>query len=331
MQEGQERKIIDKFVRGLSTSEEEIKLYRRCKERPELWNALHDSVENYNPLSDSNVYVEEKWKSFERKTRKETVSNYHRLGRGVLKYAAVILIAVVGYYLFDSKILNSGDEGSLIAFETYVPKGEKSIVTLPDGTTVNLNADTRLCYYSDFVTNRRVYLSGEGYFQVAHQSKNPFRVETDFYTTKVLGTKFNTVAYSDMKHAKTTLESGRVLIGKETGGEMVDLVMLQPYEQFIYDVQSQSYKVQKANVLDVLSWQSNALIFDNISLGEMVKELERHFNVSILMQDSMLSQIKYRGKFKNGESLKEVLDIIRITTPIKYVDKKDEIEIIKLD
>lgn len=322
------KNIIHKFVRGFSSQVEEQKLYQECKKNPKLWREINRAIDGYDPISEPNLYAEEKWKGFEKRLIKRNSTNILPRFYQLLKYAAVVLITLLSYTLIKDSFNNKVQEQKL-AFETYVPKGQKSEVKLPDGTVIILNADSRLKYFSDFKDNRKVYLQGEGFFHVAHQLDHPFRVETDFYTTKVLGTQFNLMAYENMSHVKTTLESGSVLIEKGVGGELMELAILKPGEEFVFDVETEKYKVQKANVANVLSWQDNMLVFDNVPLQEIVKALERHFDASISINDKELSQIRYRGKFKNNETLAEVLDIISMTTPIKYSNKKGKIEISK--
>ncbi len=329
MVEENQQKTIHNFIRGLSSQEEENRLYEDCRKRPELWSEIKRAIDNYDPVAEPTLYAEEKWKMFEAKLLKQNDRRISPHFTQLLKYAAVIIVTLISYTLLRTSIGYKGGKEEVVAFETYVPKGQISEVTLPDGTLVKLNADSRLKYFSDFRINRTVYLNGEAFFDVVHQAAHPFRVETDFYTTKVLGTRFNLMAYHNMSHIKTTLESGSVLIEKSEGDKTTELVVLKPGDEFVFDRITNHYQVQSTNVVNALSWQNNILIFENITLEQIARQLERHFDTNILITDKEISQIKYRGKFKNNETLTEVLDIISVTAQIKYRITNGNIEISK--
>ncbi len=330
MVEENQQKTIHNFIRGLSSQEEENRLYEECRKRPELWSEIKRAIDNYNPVAEPAMHVEEKWKVFEAKLLKQNDTRISPYFSQMIKYAAVIIVTLISYTLLRTSIGYNDRKEEVVAFETYVPKGHQSEVRLPDGTLVRLNADSHLKYYSDFEKNRKVWLDGEAFFDVAHQLERSFRVETDFYTTKVLGTKFNLMAYSNMPYIKTTLESGSVSIEKEDGDSMKELTILEPGDEFIFDVTSESYQVQRINVANAISWQSNVLTFENVTLQEITRQLERRFDVNILITDTTLCQIKYRGKFKNNESLNEVLDVISVTAEIKYKNNRGNIKISKI-
>ncbi|MFV0592482.1 MAG: FecR family protein [Draconibacterium sp.] len=314
----QDKIYVDRFVHGQTNSDEEKKLYERCLEQPLLWDLIHDAETTMRNAGRTDIYLDQKWKEFE--------SDYLNRKHGILsiwvkqglKYAAILIAIILGYegYAFFREKVFSPEK--LQAFETYVPKGQKSEVLLPDGTRVILNADSRLKYYDDFSKDRKVYLEGEGYFVVTHNSDHPFTVETAYYNTKVLGTTFNVMAYPDLSTIETSLESGRVIIQKKSEKELIDIADLKPNQKLICNRANNSFQVVEWSAEDASCWRYNILVFENLALDEICAKLERYFDVTIKITDPELTSSKYQGKFKNNESLEDILDVIGQTTSIAY-------------
>ncbi len=195
------------------------------------------------------------------------------------------------------------------------PKGEKSKVVLADGTLVWLNSGSELNYYLDNKNSiRKVDLSGEGYFNVSKDKKHPFIVHTNTFDVKVYGTQFNVSAYDNDILQSTTLKEGSISILNHTTGKEL---MVKPGEQATFNQKTNIIKIDKVRVGDYLSWMDNKLRFDNSSFSEMVKKLERWYDVKIILDDELLYKERYTMTIKT-ESLREMLELISITTPIKY-------------
>jgi ferric-dicitrate binding protein FerR (iron transport regulator) len=229
-----------------------------------------------------------------------------------LKYAAAILLLVgisgtVGYFLS-----NSGSESSYT--EIYVPKGERSTVVLPDGSTVQLNSDSHLKFRSSFSAKKRdVTLEGEGFFKVVHDKDRPFVVETPTMQVQVLGTVFNVCSYPTDSIATTFLQSGKVKINSNKRDE----IFLSPNEVFTYNKtthESAKSKIQDQRFTD---WTKGILTIKEETIGELSKKLERRFNIQIRFGDNEVKEHIYTGSIKD-EDLNTLLEALTFVSSINY-------------
>ncbi len=229
-----------------------------------------------------------------------------------IKIAALIVFAFISGFLIHN--INLGQDNGYALNEIIVPKGEKSQLVLSDGSKVFLNSGTCLRYPAAFnKTNRRVILSGEAFFEIKKDQAHPFLVETNKFSVKVTGTSFNLAAYGDDKESSLTLHSGIVTIDKN-GMER----KIKPGEKYILNNLSNRYKVVHADIKKSSVWRNDVIVIDDQSLDEIIKILERNFDVTIEIGDSNLKNIRYSGQFKPHETLGEILALIKGASPIKF-------------
>jgi len=187
--------------------------------------------------------------------------------------------------------------------ELSIPKGRSYSVVLSDGSKVWLNAQSKLKYPVRFSKNeRRVYISGEAYFEVMKDDKIPFLVETSDYSVKVLGTKFNVNAYPDERIGATTLVSGAISIPLVDGQDR----LIVPGEQFQFNKDSKSVIVEKVNTDLYTSWIDNVLIMDQMPLEEIFKILRRRYEINLFFDDESIKRETFSGVIP----LNDYLDII---------------------
>jgi transmembrane sensor len=192
-------------------------------------------------------------------------------------------------------------------------------VTLPDGSNVWLNHSSSLKYPSSFQgDSRTTELKGEGYFEVAHNSKIPFIVKTGDIQIKATGTAFNVMAYPDEGRIETSLIEGRVeleLIDRE--GNITPLIKMKPTDLAIF--KKTSYEINTRTISDdrYFSWKEGKLVFNKEPMGEVAKKLGRWFNVDIQIKDPELLDITYTATFVQ-ETLPQVLELMAMASPIKY-------------
>jgi ferric-dicitrate binding protein FerR (iron transport regulator) len=228
-----------------------------------------------------------------------------------LRYAAVLLVGLVlggtGWYFFDRS------EKSIFPdrFVLETPRGEKSKITLPDGSEVWLNAKSRLEYNGFTASSREVKLSGEGFFRVAHNEEVPFHVRTNDCDIKVVGTEFNVMAYDEFGREEVTLISGKVHIN--TPEQETDLL---PGECAILR-ENRLIKVQSGKD-QAMGWVDNKFNFVNVPLSELVTRLENWYDVDIELVNKKNKQIRFTGVFKNEETIWQVLDAVKVYIPIEY-------------
>lgn len=207
--------------------------------------------------------------------------------------------------------------------ETYftleAPYGEKSKVTLSDGTEVWLNAGSKLQYSNKFnKDNRIVKLYGEGYFEVKKHEGELFTVETPAYAVVVKGTKFNVSAYPDDSFASTTLMEGHVelLYNKQ-------VLKMTPGESLRLNRVSGKFLREKVNAPQAKAWAENRLEFDHITLKELVQKLSRQYDVRIELESEQLGDKAFRISLRNQETIGEVMDALQKLIPIT-VERKEE-------
>ena len=191
---------------------------------------------------------------------------------------------------------------------TVVAKEQKD-VTLPDGTTVCMNANSILKYKENFGTaNRNIQFYGEGYFKVRRNASLPFIIKTKTVQTKVLGTEFNLRCY-DTEDVHVTLVKGSVEVAMNS-----EKVRIAP-NQDAY-LSEGSVKVQEVNPKDFTSWREGILYFDNASLRTILQQLGKVYNVNVVCHDKQLLDKHYHFMCSMNDSLDEVLHLLNITSDI---------------
>lgn len=175
----------------------------------------------------------------------------------------------------------------------FVPYGKRQEFTLPDRSRVWLNAGSYLTYHVDMQGRpREVYLNGEGYFDVAHNGTS-FLVRTKHSTVRVLGTTFNVSSYEEDKKMSVELITGKV----ELSSPNFKSIIMLPGQFVSYDQQLNRLSIDKnANGNEIL-WTKKQLVLDRLSTGELIRKLERIYNVSIHADEALQgSNTIYSGR-----------------------------------
>lgn len=283
------------------------KAKRDWEEKPEL-NEL-----GYRNLNRLNYHIDKQ------KTISAQLPMVRKLWAQVASIAAILISGLllgsaVTYLVSESKTLSEQ-----LVFET--PRGEKSHVKLPDGSEVWLNANSRLVYNSFSSDHRQVELKGEAFFNVARNEKAPFVVKTDECEVEVLGTTFNVMAYNEFGRKEITLLSGKVNVRIGSTEQF-----LKPGQALI--LKDHKVNIVEANPLQASGWTENKFNFRNIPLSELMKRLENWYDVDITLDNSTGKEINFTGTFKNEETIWQVLDAIKVYTPISY--KKTDLRQIRV-
>jgi len=273
--------------------------------------------------------------------------------------AAILMVFLISAIFLFNLLPVRNSNVSATFNKTIIPKGQKGQLILADGTKVWLNSGTVLCYPSTFgKKTREVYLEGEAYFDVVHNSAKPFQVHSGDLIIKVLGTSFNLKSYPGDNSIETTLVKGSVKILKKVKNIPEEVITLKPNEKAVYDRHKNQMEIielteekpkskeggssvinLKSNNSDIIKpvkqrldteieWKDQKLIFENESLEEMVKRLERWYNKNIYVESEKLKKNHYSGKFIYNETIYQVLDVIcRSTQDMTYYEKNHEIYI----
>jgi len=196
------------------------------------------------------------------------------------------------------------------------PRGGQYQLVLSDGSKVWLNAESSLRFPTAFAgKERRVELTGEGYFEVAHNAEKPFHVKVNDMEVQVLGTHFNINSYSDEEAVKTTLLEGSVKVSK--GDKMV---LLHPGQQAVVQPEGAEIKVgYDVDTEEVVAWKNGLFVFNNTPLATIMKQLERWYDVEVVYQGKV-PQDRFNGSISRNNNLSEVLKVL------EYSDIKFRVE-----
>jgi ferric-dicitrate binding protein FerR (iron transport regulator) len=253
-----------------------------------------------------------------------------------LSVAATLIIAVV--LIFKPRKHNSDKNLDSLAAsnlsEVSTKIGSKSKLVLPDGTTVWLNAGSKLTYNKDYdVELREVSLSGEAFFDVVKSAEKPFIIHTERIDIRVLGTSFNVKSYPGEQTTETSLIKGKVEISIHNRPS--EKIILQPNEKLIVNNQDTLYKhnnsakttplvaVENVTRLDddttimETSWVDNKLAFSNTGFEEVVAQMQRWYGVSIELKNERLKAMHFSGTFTH-ETITQALDALKISEPFHY-------------
>lgn len=237
-----------------------------------------------------------------------------------LRIAAIWFIPLLSlsaaYYMYRETKRIENTIAKISFVEHYVPDGKREQLTLPDSSKVWLNSGTLLVYPSDFIgESREVYLSGEGYFEVTKSETKHFIVKTNTLNVEVLGTKFDLSAYPEAEKITTTLEQGsvRVLLNKTPNA--ATSFLLKPNEQLIYQPATGQAEQVKVRATDFSDWKEGGLLFQNSSFKDILKTLERSYNLSILSETSAYNENRLTIHFNKNESLENVMMLIKEMIP----------------
>jgi ferric-dicitrate binding protein FerR (iron transport regulator) len=221
------------------------------------------------------------------------------------------------------KTIDDGGENAVVTDSTELrvnPKGQKSVMLLDDGTKVWLNADSKLTYSKNFGKNglREVHLEGEAFFDVVKNPEAPFIVHTSALNIRVLGTSFNVKSYADDSRIETTLVEGKVEIDK-----LVDRtrtrrnVVLQPNQKATFSKESMDINVKEVAAEEVVAWRNDRLVFKSEPFGEVVKQLERWYNVKIHVENEEYAICPLTASIEK-ETLEEILNFLAVTHKIGF-------------
>ena len=187
---------------------------------------------------------------------------------------------------------------------------------MPDGTEISMGSQTNFRYDPQYGKEKRVvYLEGEAFFNVAKQKDKPFIVVVNGQEIEALGTKFNVDAYPSDSVVTTTLLEGSIRLVSE---RVSTSTVLTPNQQYIYHKNKGSYKVAQVDAALYTSWISGYYYFHEENLEGILARLGNIYGVSFRIQSDKLKERRFTGTFYRGQNIKDILDIINISIPIRY-------------
>jgi hypothetical protein len=210
-----------------------------------------------------------------------------------------------------------------------VPYGKRFKIQLSDGTNVHLNAGTSIKYPVKFIKgeNRQVFLDGEAYFSVAKDVSHPFIVNADKVNIRVLGTQFNVSSYTEDSKISTVLVEGSVDV-YQNGNSYSSKTSTNLKPGFKADWQKQNNKIslEKADIEMHTAWINGKIIFKHIPFKNVIKKLERHYDVVIMNNNKELGEKFVTASF-DIETIENIFEILNVSYNINYTLNNNQITI----
>ncbi len=241
-----------------------------------------------------------------------------------------------GNLVLNERDTISGDvenEGKSLLFnKLIVPFGKRSKIILSDGSVVHLNAGTKFMFPEKFDSNeRKVFLSGEAFFEVATNKEKPFIVKTieEKVSIEVLGTKFNVSAYPIDSDILTVLTEGKVVV-VEKNIFKTQRAILKPGQLASWNKDAKKVSIKKVNTDNYTLWTQGLLYFESESIINIVRKIERFYNVKIVFENpNNAKNINVSGKLDLNDKIEQTLENLTITTEFKFEIINDKKYVLK--
>ena len=209
---------------------------------------------------------------------------------------------------------NTGGENTAVVYNTIsTPRGGQFEITLQDGTKVWLNSGSSLYFPTAFKgKERRVVLTGEGYFEVAKNASMPFHVTINGADVSVLGTHFNIMGYTNENASKTTLLEGKVNV--EQDGRVHQL---EPGKEAIINNNTHTVKIADANIAQAIAWKNGFFRFKNTGIKEVMRQVERWYNVEVTYKSEGKEQ-DFTGVISRSDNVSALLQTLEMTGTVHF-------------
>jgi len=337
--------LLIRYLTETATSEENLQVeqwYALSDENRRTLEQLYFTLQVSNRLKviqsvnrdNALCHLKDRIRKQEKATRRRIVIRYFQRVAAILFFPVVLLL--IG-------LLLQKDKTPVQYVELHSNPGMIASFELPDGSKVWLNGGSNLRYPCVFNgKNREVEMSGEGYFEIAHNARQPFLVKTsESFSLEVLGTSFNLSAYNDENIIETTLVEGSIRLNLLHDGKIVQHVM-KPNEKVIYtknkesesikvitglpqnhpttsspDTKAESVRIATVDPKYDIAWKDHQIMFKNHPMEQVIRMLGRYYNVQFVVKNNKVMDSEITGKFSN-EQLQQVMEYLKIASGIKY-------------
>lgn len=242
---------------------------------------------------------------------------------------AAVIIPLVMLVVFGKLYVQMSDElkaSQVVAMlQEHTVSDECKTIALADGTQVRLNQSSVLLYPEKFVgKERKVFLTGEAFFDIKHDGRHPFHVSTPYFDITDLGTSFSVSSYATDVEVSTTLKTGKIEL-KIVGEDKV--YSMKPNDQLVYNVKTKAVDLrQVTDEDDGLNWRNKQISLDDVTLAEAARIMGDVYGVKFIFRSSRYRNTKITVHFNRGESLKKALAIVGNLVPgLEYELMKDKV------
>lgn len=317
--------LITKSLSGEITEEETGQLVKWRETSADNEHLFREFTKTYEltqkkslPPEIEGIDIEAEWQEFLKSTDEEKVKTLTKqLGQSWLRIAATLsLLVVTGVVIYNTFIT---EEMTVISTAS-----ETQSVTLPDGSQVDLNRHTTLRYASDFgEEDREVVLEGEAFFNVTHDSENPFRVSVDETDITVLGTSFNVSGYEKANEIEVVVESGLVGFSSSKG----EVVELSEGEKGVFEKDRNVINETQNNDPNFNAWKTRRIVFEETPLPEAINTINAIYSTNVTILADNASNCAVTVTF-DQQSLEAVLNVLKSTLNLTYNKTNDTIEVV---
>ncbi|WP_286860980.1 FecR family protein [Proteiniphilum sp. UBA5510] len=311
--------------------------YQASEENKQLFFQLKDIYERRKGgLYPDEQAISASWNRLCDKMKKQQATTIQpRLSKKPDRYARTVIWAIgaaVALVLIVSGILfmTEREEVRWIEVET-APRSEPYSVLLSDGSTVLLNASSKLKYPEKFEgKSREVYLDGEAFFTVAGDKRLAFIVHTDQQDIRVLGTQFNVQGYSSDPYTVTTLISGKVkLLTYNSSHHLKKEIVMLPNQQLFFDKQRNDASIFRIDPSETVAWMNGVYSFRDAPLEEITRRLGKVFGIAFIVPDESAREEKYTGKFFSNQSPEEIVGVLNFKGQFRSEFRNDTLFLLK--
>ncbi len=275
------------------------------------------------------------WKEVRKENKRSGYSIGYRIFKTVVVSAASVLLILASVFSYRqltsrSHVLTKNDEPFII--EKVSPAGQKSKIFLPDGSSVWLNADSKLQYTSDFNEKyRTVWLTGEAYFDVKSDQNKSFQVKSGNVAIKAFGTSFNVNTFIGNQEVEVVLDQGDLIIENLFSSLIPGMPLrarLNPGERALYSLKNSEFTVNKVNnTFDYTCWKNGILSFHNDDFETVINKLERWYGVNFTWSDQPGEEWTFSGEF-NNEYLDNVLNKLVSSEGIRFKIRNESVQLV---
>jgi ferric-dicitrate binding protein FerR (iron transport regulator) len=309
--------LLDQYLANNASAEEQAELMQMIKSgsydlllKQKIDHALAEGSPSSDMPAEKTQKLLNKILHIEQQTAGLLPGRHSSIRKKILSAAAVFILLVAGGWWFflagnnnmhdNTRSLNDQEKISLME------KHGRQFIHLPDGSSVLLNKESRLSYPESFTGKiREVTLSGEGYFDIKHNTK-PFIVHTGNISVTVLGTAFNIKAYPQEDKVTITVTRGKVRVNDQ--GKNYGIVA--PDQQMAINTKDQSFIQTQVNAEKTIAWKQQYLILDDLNMEEAAVLIGHKYHVHILLADDTLKHYRISATFLNNENLDQVLTVV---------------------
>lgn len=265
-----------------------------------------DAVSRINPGSSRAILISAAGKTYELEDEREFEELEVSEG--------IIVKQAGGNLIYDSVACPAGNVSPMMN-TLKIPRGGEFKITFADGTTVHVNSASELRYPVSFEKHeRKVYLSGEAYFEVAKDVDRPFYVLTDDVRIRVYGTEFNVNTHS-AEYVQTVLVSGKV--GIKPIGDKNEIVM-NPGELADFDRNTKEFEIAKVDIRQYVAWKDGYFAFENETLERIMNTLSLWYDVDVFFQSESVKGLLFTGYMKRYEQIEDILNAITDVVNVQF-------------